>query len=462
MSYNKVPPHSTEAEMAVLGAMLIEKEAIDGITEILQPKHFYSDMHARIYEAICDLHARNMPVDMVTLSEELKKTNRLEELGGQKYMTELMEKVSTAAHTQAYANIVREKALLRELIRTSTQIVEKTQDGSDTVDKIIDFAEQEILRVAQTKTDHGFASSATLAQETLAHMEKVFSQHSPLTGVPSGFNRLDDMTGGFKSSDLIILAARPSMGKTAIALNMAYHACVEKKFPVAIFSLEMDKLSIMQRLICSAARVNLSGVRNGRLSRDVWPQLTRYTGHVSEAPLYIDDTPGLNILDIRNRTRKLMKQLKNEGKTLGMVIIDYLQLIRGAGKTESRQQEVAEISRLLKDLARSLQIPVIALSQLNRRSEDKGRTDNRPVLSDLRDSGSIEQDADLVGMIHREEYYRRDDPTVKNKATLILAKHRNGAVGDIELAFFNEYTKFDNLATQAPEPMGQEPAAVVF
>ncbi len=456
MTYNKVPPHSNEAEMAVLGAMLIDKEVIDGITEVLQPKHFYSDIHRRIYEAVLDMRQRGMPVDVVTLSEELRKTGRLDELGGQKYLADLMEKVSTAAHTQAYANIVRERALMRELIRVSTSIVEKTQEGAESVDKIMDFAEEQILSVAQKNTDHGFASASTLAAQTLGRMEKVFSQHSPVTGVPTGFTRLDDMTGGFQKSDLIIIAARPSMGKTALALNIAYNACVEKKIPTAIFSMEMDATSIMQRLICSAARANLSGVRNGKLSREVWPQLTRYTGVVSEAPLYIDDTPGLNILDIRNRTRKLMMQLKNENKELGLVVIDYLQLIRGAGRTESRQQEVAEISRLLKDLARSLQLPLVALSQLNRRSEDKGRADNRPQLSDLRDSGSIEQDADFVAMIHREEYYKREDPTVKNQATLIVAKHRNGPVGDVPLAFFHEYTRFDNPAVTPVEPMAEE------
>ncbi|HCC48284.1 MAG TPA: replicative DNA helicase [Elusimicrobia bacterium] len=456
MTYHKVPPHSTEAEMAVLGAMLIEKEAIDGILEILQPKHFYSDIHARIYETILELRQRNLPVDVVTLSEELRKTSRLEELGGQKYMAELMEKVSTAAHTNAYANIVREKALLRELIRVSTSIVEKSQEGSEPVDKIMDFAEEQVLSVAQKHTDHGFSPSSVLAGETLNRIEKMYSQHSAVTGVPTGFTRLDDMTGGFQKSDLIIIAARPSMGKTALALNMAYHASAEKKVPTAVFSMEMDKHSIMQRLICSAARANLGGVRKGALPREIWPQLTKYSGVVSEAPLYIDDSPGLGILDIRNRTRKLMSQLKNEGKELGLVIIDYLQLIRGTGRSESRQQEVAEISRLLKDLARSLKLPVIALSQLNRRSEDKGRTDNRPQLSDLRDSGSIEQDADFVAMIHREEYYKREDPTVKNQATLIVAKHRNGPVGDVKLAFFSECTKFENPAMETMAPIAEE------
>ncbi len=442
--------------MAVLGAMLIDKDALEAITEILQPKHFYSDTHARIYEAMLDLRHRNMPVDVVTLSEELRKTDRLEALGGQKYLAELMEKVSTAAHTQAYANIVKEKALLRELIRVSTAVVEKSFEGSEEVDKIMDFAEQQVMAVAQKNTDHGFAGASSLAGETLNRIEKLYAQRSAVTGVPSGFTKLDDMTGGFQKSDLIILAARPSMGKTAMALNMAYHACVEKKIPAAVFSMEMDKHSIMQRLICSAARANLGAVRRGQLPREIWPQLTRFTATVAEAPLYIDDTPGLNILDIRNRTRKLMSQLRNEGKSLGLVVIDYLQLIRGAGKTESRQQEVAEISRLLKDLARSLELPVIALSQLNRRSEDKGRESNRPQLSDLRDSGSIEQDADFVGMIHREEYYKREDPTVKNQATLIVAKHRNGPVGDVPLAFFHEFTKFENPVVGAMEPVTEE------
>ncbi|MHB0995115.1 MAG: replicative DNA helicase [Elusimicrobiales bacterium] len=458
MTYSKVPPNSLEAEMAVLGAMLIEKEVIDNVTEVLQPKHFYSDVHRKIYESILDLRERRLPVDVVTLSEELKKTGRLEELGGQKYLGDLMEKVSTSAHTQAYAQIVKEKALLRDLIRVSTSIVEKSFEGSEDVGRIMDFAEEQVLSVAQTNTDHGFAPASVLAQETLGRIEKLYANHSAVTGVPTGFTRLDDMTGGFQKSDMIIIAARPSMGKTALALNMAYHACVEKNVPTAVFSLEMDKHSIMQRLICSAARANLGNVRRGALPREIWPQLTRFTADVSKAPLYIDDSSGLNILDIRNRTRKLMSQLKNEGKELGIIIIDYLQLIRGTGRSESRQQEVAEISRLLKDLARNLKVPVVALSQLNRRSEDKGRESNRPQLSDLRDSGSIEQDADFVAMIHREEYYKREDPTVKNQATLIVAKHRNGPVGDVPLAFFHEFTKFENPAMPGIEQAVAEEA----
>lgn len=442
--------------MAVLGAMLIEKEVIENVTEILLPKHFYNDRHARIFEAILDLRARSLPVDVVTLSEELKKSGRLEELGGQKYLSDLMEKVSTSAHTQAYAQIVKEKALLRELIRVSTNIVEKSFDGAEDVNKIMDFAEEQVLGVAQRHTAHGFTPASELATEVLARIEKNYSNHSAITGVPTGFTKLDMMTGGLQKSDLIILAARPSQGKTALALNMAYHACVEKSVPTAFFSLEMNKYSIMQRMICSAARANLGGVRNGVLPREIWPQITRYTGEVSRAPLYIDDSPGLTILEVRNRTRKLMSQLKAENKTLGLIIIDYLQLIRGPGRSESRQQEVSEISRLLKDLARSLEVPVMALSQLNRRSEDKAREGNRPQLSDLRDSGSIEQDADVVALIHREAYYKREDPTIQNQALLIIAKQRNGPVGDVPLAFFREFTKFENPAAEVPEPMADE------
>lgn len=441
--------------MAVLGAMLIEKEAVENVTEILEPRHFYSDIHRRIYEAILEMRLHSQPIDVVTLSEELKKTGRIEELGGQKYLADLMEKVSTAAHTTAYARIVKDKAQLRDLIRVSTGIVEKSFDGAEDVKKIVDFAEEQILSVAQKNTDHGFARASDLAQETLNRIEKYYSNHSAITGVPTGFTKLDDMTGGFQKSDLIIIAARPSQGKTALALNIAYHACVEKGVPTAFFSLEMNRHSIMQRLICSAARVDQGGLRKGSLAREAWPKITQYTAKVSEAPLFVDDSSSLGILDIRNRTRKLMNQLKSENKKLGLVMIDYMQLIRGTGRTESRQQEVSEISRLLKDLARSLELPVVALSQLNRRSEDKNREGNRPQLSDLRESGSIEQDADLVGLIHRPDYYNHTDPSLQGKAILIIAKQRNGPVGDVDMQFFHQYTRFENPAMDV-QPISEE------
>lgn len=446
--------------MAVLGAMLIEKEAVDNVTEILEPRHFYSDVHKSIFETILDMRLRGVPVDVVTLSEELKKSNNLERLGGTKYLTELMEKVSTAAHTQAYANIVKDKAQLRELIRVSTNVVEKAFEGAEDVKKIVDFAEQQVLSVAQKSTEHGFAEAEKLVGETISDMEAFLTKRSSVTGVPTGFTRLDDMTGGFQKSDLIILAARPSMGKTALALNIAYNSCVEKGIPTAIFSLEMNKNQIMKRIICSAARANLRSLSRGAFSREVWPKITSAASKISESKLYIDDSTSLGILDIRNRTRKLVNQLKSEGKTLGLVIIDYIQLIRGTGRSESRQQEVSEISRLLKDLARSLEIPVVALAQLNRRSEDKARTGNRPQLSDLRESGSLEQDADVVGLIHREEYYNHSDPNLKGKATLIIAKQRNGPVGDVDMTFIQDCTRFENPAISLDATMGINEEAV--
>ena len=448
--------------MAVLGSMLIEKDSIGTVSEIIQAKHFYSDIHRRIFESVMDLYNRNQPVDIVTLSDELKKNGKLEELGGQTYLSELMEKVTTAAHTQAYAQLVKEKALLRDLIRVSTSVIEKSFGNSEEVENILDYAQEQIMDVAQTNTDHGFSSAHDLAQEVIERIEKAHSEKNNVTGVPTGFSRFDDMTSGLQKSDLIILAARPSQGKTAMALNMAYHAAVsdtgKPQIPVAVFSLEMDKHAIFQRMLCSAAGANLQGIRRGYFPREIWTDLTRYSAKLAASPLWIDDTPGLTILDIRSRTRKLQSQLKNQNKQLGLIIIDYLQLIRGTGRLESRQQEVSEISRLLKDLARSLKVPVLALSQLNRRSEDKGRVDNRPQLSDLRESGSLEQDADVVALIHRPEYYNREDPTLKNKAILIIAKQRNGPVGDVELYFRSELTRFENPQMPGAEPLAEEEA----
>lgn len=444
--------------MAVLGAMLIEKEVIDTVSELVQAKHFYSDIHRKIFEAITDLYNRNQPVDIVTLTDELKKNNRLDELGGQKYLADLLEKVSTSAHTQAYAQLVKEKALLRDLIRVSTSVIEKSFIAEDEVENILDYAQEQILEVAQTNTDHGFISADVLAPEVLHRIEKFHLEQTSITGVPTGFYRFDEMTCGLQPSDLVILAARPSQGKTALALNIAYHASVEKKLPVAIFSLEMDKHAIFQRLLCSAARANLGQARRGQFPREIWTDLTRFSSDIAVAPLWIDDTPGLNILDIRARTRKLISQLKAQNKTLSLIIIDYLQLIRGTGRLENRQQEVSEISRLLKDLARSLKLPVLALSQLNRRSEDKAREGNRPQLSDLRESGSLEQDADVVALIHRE--WKKDDPNPEIQAKLIIAKQRNGPVGDIELNFFSKYTRFENPAMPGTEPIAEEAAVL--
>jgi len=469
LNRSKIPPHSTDAEMAVLGAMLIEKDAVESVLEVIKdPKCFYSEIHRRIFQTIAEMaiSVPPKPIDILTLSEELRKKGWLEEIGGQKYLTDLMDKVSTAAHTAAYARMVKEKYQLRELISVSTKIIEQSFDESEDVKKIMDAAESDILKVSQTNSENGFIKSDDLAKMTLERLEYLYSRHSAITGVPSGFSRLDDMTGGFQPSDLIILAARPSMGKTALALNIIYNACVEqpadKKTAVAFFSMEMDACSIMQRLIGSGAKANLGQIRKGVFPKDIWGSLISVAQKIAESPLYIDASTNLGILDIRSRCRKLVTQLNGEGKKLGLVVIDYLQLIRGSGRTESRQQEVSEISRLLKDLARSLSIPVIALSQLSRKSEDKARDGNRPQLSDLRESGSIEQDADLVALIHRPDYYNHSDPTIQGKAEIIIAKHRNGSVGTVELMFRREFTKFENMPINFEGIPGDEAVEMVM
>ncbi len=457
MSHMKVPPHSTEAEMAVLGAMLIDKDSIIMASEILQPKDFYSEINRKIFDAIGELFGKNKPVDIITLIEELKKQNKLEDLGGEKYLADLMEKVSTPAHTHNYAKIVKEKALLRELINVSSSVIEKAFSNQEQVENILDYAQGQMIQVAHKSTDHGFASAEDVSQEVLERIEKAYGNQESAMGVPTGFKRYDDMTGGFQDSELTILAARPSQGKTAMALNIAYHAAVKskKKTVIALFSLEMDKNAVFERMVCSSAMANVADVRRGRFSREVFPSLTRAISEMGASSIWIDDASNLDILDIRNRTRKLANQLKNKGQELGLVIIDYLQLIRGSGRRENRQQEVSEISRLLKDLAKSLKVPVLALSQLNRRSEDKGREGGRPQLSDLRESGSLEQDADVVALIWREGFMS-DDPELKNKVKLIIAKQRNGPVGTIELNFLDRCTKFVNPPLPGMEPIEEE------
>ena len=454
---DKIPPHSDEAEMAVLGAMLIEREALETVIGYLDSKDFYSPRNQQIFSSLRDMNLRGIPVDIITLQEELNRTGSLEQLGGTQYLAELIDKVTTAAHTQAYAKIVKDKSQLRKLIRVGTDVIEKSYSAEDDVKNITDYAEAQVLAVSQQTATTGFCNPADLANETIEKMEQYLTQRSNITGVPTGFTRLDDMTGGFQNSEMIVLAARPSMGKTALALNIAYNACVEHNVPVAFFSMEMNRISIYQRLICSAARVNWRGARKGSFQREMWSKITAAADKLSMSDLYIDDSTSLTILDIRNRSRKLMTELKGKGKKLGMVMLDYLQLVRPAFKSESRQQEVAETSRLLKDLARSLDIPVVALAQLNRKSEDKSRSGNKPQLSDLRDSGSIEQDADVVCLIHREEYYNRTDPTLEGKATLIVAKQRNGPVGEVDMTFIKDCTRFENPAPSMEAAMAPLP-----
>jgi replicative DNA helicase len=359
-----------------------------------------------------------------------------------------MGKVSTAAHIEHYAQLVHEAALVRELIKISTSTVESCYKQTEEPRELIDRAQERLFTLSQKQEIKGFVSSKDLSGEVMQIIEKLIIDKNPVKGVPTGFTEFDYKTGGFRKSDLIILAARPSQGKTAMALNVAYHAAVHGKMPVAFFSLEMGRHSIYQRMVCSAAQAELHSVNTGMFRKERWRDLAREIHKLGEAPFYIDDTPALTVTDVRVRSRRLASDLKKQGKELGLIVIDYMQLLRGSGKKiESRQQEVSEISRMLKELARNLDVPVVALSQLNRKTEDRGRSDNRPQLSDLRESGSIEQDADVVALIHREGYYKRDDESLRNKATLIIAKQRNGPVGDIDLNWIPEYTLFTNPAT---------------
>ncbi len=449
---DKLPPQALDAEMAVLGSMMIEAEALERAFDILKPEHFYKNAHQKIFNAMASLMAKNQAVDLITITEELKRQGFLAEIGGERYLSELMGKVSTAAHVEHYAKMVYEAALVRELINISTSTVEECYKNPDDPTSLIDEAQGKLFKLNQQRELKGFVSSKELSGEVMQMIEKLIVDKNPIKGVPTGFTKFDLKTGGLRKSDLIILAARPSQGKTAMALNIAHYAAVHAKVPVAIFSLEMGRHSIYQRMVCSAAMADLHQVSTGMFKKERWRELAREIQRLGEAPMFIDDTPALTITDIRVRSRRLASELKKQGKELGLIMIDYIGLIRGGGKkAESRQQEVSEISRMLKELARNLEVPVLALSQLNRKTEDKTRTSNRPQLSDLRESGSIEQDADVVALIHREGYYKRDDPSLERDATLIIAKQRNGPVGDVKLNWYSEYTLFANPAPENVE-----------
>jgi len=443
----QVPPQALDAEMAVLGSMLIEPEAVETGIDLLDDADFYKTAHRKIYQAILGLHERGQAVDFVTVGEELKKLKSIGEVGGSTYLSELVGKVSTAGHVGYYARIVRDKSLLRSLIREATQIVTRCYNEEKEPGQLLDEAQQRVLQVSQKQKAGTFRKARELSQEVIDNIEKLHQRKEQVTGVSSGLDKVDRMTAGFQKGDLILIAARPSQGKTALALNIAAHVALkESPVPVAIFSMEMSCTAIMTRLVASEARTDLHAVRTGFFKRDRWTDLTNAAARLNDAPLFIDDTPGLSALELRSRARRLMNDLRNEGKQLGLVIIDYLQLMRGSSRrSESRQQEVSEISRSLKALARDLDLPVIALSQLSRRPEDKGRGgDARPQLSDLRESGALEQDADLVAFIYREGYYKRDDPALEKEAEILISKQRNGPTGRVPVTFLPNLARFEN------------------
>ncbi|MBN1621068.1 MAG: replicative DNA helicase [Endomicrobiales bacterium] len=439
----KVPPQAPEAEMAVLGSMLIEKEAIITVIDVVTDTDFYKEAHAQIFRVIRNLYLNNHPVDAVTVSAELKKDRLLSEIGGAAYITSLINCVSTAANVEHYANLVREKSILRRLINTSTDIVTAAYNEKVSAEEILDRSESSLFKIAQERAARGFTQISKLVHPAIEYIERVHKDKKDLPGLKTGFIDFDEMTTGLQPSELIILAARPSMGKTAFALNIAENVSIFEKKPVALFSLEMSKEALMLRLLCSVARVNSHKIRQGILATRDWPALTTAATKLSEAPIFIDDSSSLSVLDLRARARRLAHDLKIQGKELSLIVIDYIQMMRGTGYAESRQQEMAEISRSLKGLARDLSVPVVALSQLSRKPEEKGR-EGKPKLSDLRESGALEQDADVVCFIYREGYYKPDDPDLQRKATLTVSKQRNGPTGEITLTFIRECTRFES------------------
>jgi replicative DNA helicase len=439
LSSHKLPPQHLEAEQSVLGGILIENEAINRVTEILDADDFYRDAHRKIFNALINLSERDEPADLITLTNELRKTDQLDSIGGASYLTSLIDSVPTAANIEYYAKIVKEKAILRKLIQTSTEIITQSYEDRGDVEVFLDEAERAIFEISEKRVRPSFYPIRDIVKESFKTIERLFQKKELVTGVPSGFKELDRMTAGFQPSDLIIIAGRPSMGKTAFCLNVAQYAAIENKIPVAVFSLEMSKEQLVIRMLCSEAHVEGTRLRTGYLNESDWPKLTIAAGNLSEAPIYIDDTAALSVLELRAKARRLKSE-----RGLGMLIIDYLQLMKGRARVENRQQEISEISRSLKALSKELSIPVIAVSQLSRKTEE--RTGNRPQLSDLRESGAIEQDADLIIFIYRDEIYNRaEDNPNRGKAEVIIGKQRNGPIGKIDLAFLDKFTTFKDL-----------------
>lgn len=436
LSSHKLPPQNIEAEQSVLGAILLENGALNKVVEILSPEDFYRDAHRKIFEALIVLSEKDEPADLITLTNELQKMNQLDSVGGASYIASIIDSVPTAANIDYYANIVKEKAVVRNLISTSTDIITKSYEYLGDVESLLDEAEQEIFKISGVRVKPSFYPIRDVVKGSFKTLERLYEKKDLITGIPSGFKDLDRLTAGFQPSDLIIIAGRPSMGKTAFCLNIAQHAAIQRKVPIAIFSLEMSKEQLGIRMLCSEAFVEGTHLRTGFLSESDWPKLTIAAGNLSDAPIYIDDTAALTVLELRAKTRRLRAE-----HDVGMVIIDYLQLMKGRARVESRQQEISEISRSLKALAKEIDIPVIAVSQLSRKTEE--RTGNRPQLSDLRESGAIEQDADLILFIYRDEVYNRDpDNPNKGTAEVIIGKQRNGPIGKVDLIFLDKFTSF--------------------
>jgi len=444
----KLPPRSEEAEMAVLGSMLLEESATSQAIEFLEESFFYKESHKKIYGAIIELYDHNKAVDLLTVTELLKKKKELDEIGGASYIASLTETVPTAANIKHYAKIVKEKYVFRSLITTGTKIVSDAYKADGNAEELLDASEKMIFEITSRKTDSSASPIKEIVKNSIEAIDSLYQRKENVTGVPTGFHEFDIMTAGFQPSDLIIVAGRPSMGKSALATCIAEHAGIVENIPTVLFSLEMSKEQLTQRMLCSHAKVEFHKVRTGFLSQSDWPKLTNAAGKLAESPIFIDDTPSISALELRAKARRLKSQ-----HDIGLVVVDYLQLMRSTTNIDNRQQEISEISRSLKALAREINAPVIAISQLSRAVE--ARADRRPQLSDLRESGAIEQDADLVVLLLREEYYA---PTPENQgiAEIIVAKQRNGPVGSINLTFLKEYTRFENLTRRHTELAEEE------
>lgn len=438
MEIGKVPPNDVEAEQAVIGSMLTDKDAVTNSIEVLKEEDFYRADNRAIYAAMLNLYNRAEPIDLITVKAELESMGKFEQVGGFEYLAELPEKVPTTANATKYINIVEEKSILRNLIKTANEIIELGYNPTEEVEDIMEGAEKKIFNLMQNKNQKGYVAIKDVLVDSFTQLEELYNRKQHITGVPTGFLDLDYRTAGFHGSDLILIAARPAMGKSAFALNIAANAALKANVPVAIFSLEMSKEQVVNRILCSESMVDSNKVRTGKLEDEDWGKLAEAIGPLSETGIYIDDTPGISVMEIRAKCRKLKLE-----KNIGMVIIDYLQLVQGSSKrNSSREQEISEISRSLKILAKELNVPVIALSQLSRAVEQ--RPEHRPMLSDLRESGAIEQDADIVMFLYRDDYYNQDSEK-KNIAEVIIAKHRGGSTGTVDLGWLGTYTKFVNL-----------------
>jgi replicative DNA helicase len=434
----RTPPHDLDAEKSVLGGILLDNVSMMHVIDVIRAEDFYRPHHQAIYEAILRLQEKGEPIDEITLSTELQSSQQLETIGGSVYVASLVDRIPTAANIASYARIVREKSVLRQLINTATNVATAGYEGTEDVDELLDQAEKMIFEIANKREKRGLVPVKETTKEALKRIEKLFEKRESVTGVPTGYDELDKLLAGLQPSDLLIIAARPSVGKTAFSLNVVQNAAIRHKKSCAVFSLEMAKEQLVMRMLCAEGRIDGSRMRGGNLTENDWPRLGRAAGVIAESRIFIDDTPAINVLELRAKCRRLKSE-----SGLDLIMIDYLQLMKSARNVQSREQEISEISRGLKAIAKELNVPVVALSQLNRSVES--RTDKRPMMSDLRESGAIEQDADVIAFIYRDEVYNPESPD-KGVAEIIIAKHRNGPTGTVRLRFFNEFVRYENLA----------------